>query len=432
MNDPRDSDSENRPVRPRRSRTTRFVVNALVGLASLVISLLLLEVSLRLLAPSSSTYSVLIPNLNAVLEPDETIMPGISGPARYSVNSQGIRGSEIRAGRSEYRILAVGGSTTECLYLDQSETWPQLLQEKLAETSAIENIWVGDVGRSGTTARDHVVQLKHLADQIPDLETVVVLVGVNDLTVALKQGGEYRLPQPITEPEAEKIQSRKAFLLAPGRFHSPGTDYLLDPHAPAFKRSATWQLLKRVRMVIESRRGTNALAQDYHGTIYEVWRSHRQSAAEIREALPDLELPLIEYRQNLNALADIAESYGIQLTIMTQPSLWRDDLSAHEDSLLWLGGVGDFQSEPGRPYYSAAALARGMRAFNLALIQVAQDRGVDLLDLDTRVPKDLRFFFDDVHFTEEGARKVASVLADHLSQRAPFSKPADSPDPTLQ
>jgi hypothetical protein len=58
--------------------------------------------------------------MRKVFKPDPALLPGISGDSRFDVDSDGIRGDEMPRGDA-YRILAVGGSTTECLYLDQEE-----------------------------------------------------------------------------------------------------------------------------------------------------------------------------------------------------------------------------------------------------------------------------------------------------------------------
>src|SRR5262249_32634655 len=60
-------------------------------------------------------------------------LPGLSGVEyTYTVNSQGLRGPEVRMQDAEVRILTVGGSTTECMYVPDKDSWPWALQDKLA------------------------------------------------------------------------------------------------------------------------------------------------------------------------------------------------------------------------------------------------------------------------------------------------------------
>ena len=58
----------------------------------------------------NSKYCVWPPKMQKVFQPTPGTMPGVSGPTRFLVNSDGIRGDELTQERS-YRILAIGGST---------------------------------------------------------------------------------------------------------------------------------------------------------------------------------------------------------------------------------------------------------------------------------------------------------------------------------
>src|SRR6185503_10261687 len=88
--------------------------------------------------------------------PDPEILHGIHGPSRFRVSSLGFRGDED-PGEGALALLALGGSTTECLYLDQAEAWPALLEDELARALG-RKVWVANAGRSGRTTRDHACQ----------------------------------------------------------------------------------------------------------------------------------------------------------------------------------------------------------------------------------------------------------------------------------
>jgi lysophospholipase L1-like esterase len=349
------------------------------------------------------------------------IFNGISGPSHYVVNDAGIRGDEPTLDGAQYRILAVGGSTTQLLYLDGPETWTYLVQHDLSRTVAGAPVWVGNVGMSGTNARDHVVHVKYLIPQHRNLDAILLLVGVNDLTVALSQGDHYALPTPITDSLAERAQVRTAFAVAPGRLHEPRTEAEISDGAPWFKKLALYQLLKRAKMVYASWEASRGLAQDDRGEILEVWRSHRRTASSMIDSLPNLDLPLREYRTNLDAIVALAESNGIRLVMMTQPVLWRADLSAEEQRHLWLGGVGNFQADSGQAYYTPRVLADAMHRYNEVLLNVCATRSVECIDLERLIPRDTLMFYDDVHFTERGSQAVGSEIVRFLRQRPPFT-----------
>ena len=85
-----------------------------------------------------------------------------------------MRGDEI-TGQHDYRILAVGGSTTECLFLDQDESWPAVLQRLLNGIGDEPHVWVGDIGVSVRATKHHVLQLHYGLPQWPRIDTVLVL-----------------------------------------------------------------------------------------------------------------------------------------------------------------------------------------------------------------------------------------------------------------
>jgi lysophospholipase L1-like esterase len=382
-------------------------------------SLVCSEILLRFLIPPTKEFFVLIPHTRKVFEPAPDVMPGVGGVNHYVVNSRGIRGREFGPDDREYRILAIGGSTTECLYLDEAKAWTHVLQEDLSATRDGRRVWVGNVGRSGLRARDHVVQVKYLTPQYPRLDAILILVGVNDLTVALKQGDRFTASPPVTDREAEKRQIRRAFLIAPGKINDPQTDNWMRANAPWYKATAVWQVLSRAKVALVNLVFENILAQDARGQVYARWRANRRSASSIIDALPDLRLALEEYRRDINAIVDVAQSLSVRIVFLTQPSLWRSDLTKEEEDLLWLGGIGEFQTEPNHPYYSSRVLAEAMARYNDILKQVCRSRNAECVDLAAEIKAARENFFDDAHFTEAGSRRVGAAVAKYFRDRPP-------------
>ena len=141
--------------------------------SSTVVTLLLAETVLRFALPNS--YYVWPPHLKNVFKPYQDVMPGISGESRFEINSLGIRGDEPTPSHT-YRILTIGGSTTECLYLDQFETWPYLLQKTLDENTPNHNVWVGNAGKSGQTTRHHLTAMRYLPLREMRIDAIILLI----------------------------------------------------------------------------------------------------------------------------------------------------------------------------------------------------------------------------------------------------------------
>jgi len=377
-------------------------------LAVTAVALVAGEFAARAAFPAPDGFHVYPPGLHKVFRPADNVMPGIEGDAHFDVDSLGYRGDEPPEGAA-YRILAVGGSTTECAYLDQPKSWPELLEGMLGGPDR-PAVWVANAGRSGFTSRRHVLQLRHLLPQGPRFDAVVLLVGVNDLAKRLEYGDD---PPDPRELQSETVPLVQCFYEVPASAAG---------QLPFQKRLGLWRMAKAVQGWVRP----SVLEQDEVGRKYVKWRLLRREAAAIREVLPDLDGALEAYAHNIEQCVAIAREQGVRLILVDQPSMWRADLSPKLERLLWLGGVGKYQYERNCDYYSVEALAAGMARYNEVLRRVAEEQGVEFVDADAALPKDTSSFYDDVHFNEGGARRAAEAIAEHMLARPPF---ADEPAP---
>jgi lysophospholipase L1-like esterase len=311
------------------------------------------------------------------------VMPGIEGEIVFSVNSLGLRGPEVSLDDSDLRVLCVGGSTTECLYVTDRDSWPWRLQSSL-EAALGQRVFVGNAGKSGHFTLHHRYLLQHYA-YAPRFEWVVVLAGMNDLGTWLGQNYADR---------AAKVQDE--------------TLYRFDERLPYYR------LLPTMRLILEARtqrlRG-NQVLQDPQGRYYVAQRAARRDVLR-RGALqlpPDLAGALAAYRDNLHTIVELCRARGQQVVLMTQPTLWKEDLSSDLESLLWAATE--------RGAYNTADLAKSMDAYNAALLGVCRDEGIECIDLASELPKDTTVFYDDCHFNVSGCRKVAAIVAARLTKR---------------
>lgn len=380
------------------------MANIAVSLISIFIALAVAEIGLRFVFPSPNRYYVWKPYLNWNFKPSPDLMPGVEGASRFITNSEGIRADEFTSDYT-YKILTVGGSTTECLYLDQEEAWSHLLQKNLNEKQNRHQVWVGNIGKSGLNTRDHIVQLRYFLEQDADIDAIVMMIGVNDLSLRLGQDSDYD-PDFLKREGAEKKILPRAF------------SQVRDDSKPFYKRTVIWQLLKNIK----TGETTTRQAQDNDGKMYISWRKHRRNASRIRQTLPDLTSASDEYVRNINIIIDLAKLKSIRLILVTQPVIWKPQMEDQLSDLLWFGGVGNFQEETGKEYYSTEALSNAMEIYNETLKKTCYARQVECFDLATLLPKDTTVFYDDVHFNESGAKKVAENLTVYLAQTTPLSK----------
>jgi lysophospholipase L1-like esterase len=390
-----------------RPRSVRRLLLAGWLLAGVPLGLVALELAARLRFPAPRDYAILPPRYERTFEPRPEIMPGVSGPSLYRTSSLGLRGDEPAEG-ADPRLVAVGGSATECLYLDQAEAWPQLVQEQLRSTHP--HAWVGNAGRSGHTTREHLLQIEHLVARDPKPELLLVMAGVNDLCKRLAQDADYD-PQAMQRPEARRALVLSAFSVLPDGPES---------NLPWFKQTALWRLASHLR----ARYTVDPRVQQTTGDIYVEWRRRRHEASALRSELPDLASALQEFRDNLTKCVREAHAAGVAVALLEQPALWKEGLSPELEALLWMGGIGEYTTTDGCVYYTSAALAEGLAHYNEVVREVGAAEGAQVVALSSAISGEPRYFYDDVHFTEEGARAVAALVAGAIGSQPPLAPTA--------
>ena len=388
-----------------RGRKARLAIKAALALLGVGLGLVLAELLVSARFREVHAYHVWWPHLEKTFQVAPGVMPGVSGETHFRVNSLGLRGDELDD-EHDVRMLAVGGSTTECLFLDQEDAWPQIVQDELNRRCGEHRTWIGNAGKSGLNSRDHVVLVKHLLPQLEGIDRVILLMGVNDMTLRLAQDEGY---DPLF---LERRGSNRMFLLR--SFQQLPIE--LEASSHPIERMALWRWLGRVK---DGWLPEHQL-QDDAGLVHDQWRAHRRQAAALRDALPDLSTSLEEYRRNAETIVDLCRSRGVEVLLLTQPCVWSEDLSPEMQSLLWLGGIGEFMTELGCDYYTVAALRAGLETYNRTLVAVAEERGVECLDLAAALESDEDAFYDDVHLNVAGSHKVAASVTEFLLGREPF------------
>jgi lysophospholipase L1-like esterase len=386
-------------VRDRR-RFFQRVQKPLLAICAICMMLFFIEVvaqaALRFPAPIAGLNT---PGHNMIGPYDPTLYPGVHGMKSFTINRLELRGSMPPKERERaYRVIAIGGSTTLCPALADNETWPDVLTQEIDASQSGHRMWVGNAGVNGKNTVDHLVVLQWLPGTVK-ADMWIFLVGVNDLSPTLAyQGGP-------TQAVFEKAAGYQGELPA-------GT--LWRSWYPYYRRLQLFRMIRGAVLPLQQRFFPRNIDRPFRITPL---RAARAAAPVV--PLPDLHIGLEEYRGRLLALAARCKTIQVRCLFVTQPSLWRSDLSPAEKELLWLGWVGSVDKPKG--FVSPGDLAHAMDAYNRVLLEVCQENGLECFDLASRVPKETSAFYDDVHFNEAGARLVAQSLKQYLLSRPPFA-----------
>jgi hypothetical protein len=324
-------------------------------------------------------------------------IPGVSPKVTFTVNALGLRGPMPPQTGKVYKIITIGGSTTECIAQDDTQEWPHLLMMALNQRQKELPVWVGNAGVSALTTVDHASCLRRLP-VLHQADLLIFLIGVNDLTAALQFGGA---------PTQHVLEDRAALFAE----HAPdGVSHALG----LLRRSWLFALVR------------NSLQHLSH--VIFTWRSEQDvpigaslsgRAAGPVLPLPDLRFALEEYAQRVRTLEQLCRQYHRRCVFLTQPTMWRAGLSAAEQSLFYAGGVGSHGVVRG--YVSASELALAMAAFNQVLLRVCREDQLECYDMAAAIPKDTSAFSDESHYNDNGTRLVADYLAERLLASSPLN-----------
>jgi len=357
-----------------RKFASRFALATYSVLLTLILSEVILGIPLTKPPPA-----VPQPPIKRVSVAADT-MPGITGRIESTVNELGLRGPAVSLDDVDLRILCVGGSTTECRVVTDESSWPWLLQDQLSLRLG-KSIFVGNAGVSGQFTLHHLYQLREYA-LAPRFDYVVMLCGVNDMGTLLRDDYEARrsrVPDQALTRSGPTVYYRESRILRMARY--------------AFRRSRLGVAL-----------------QDPRGEWYRTGRALRQKALKLRTITqPPTGLPsaLETYRANLKEIVAVCRSRNQGLVMLTQPSMYREDLPDELQILLW-------ENVRGRAAYTPGTLQRIIDSYNQVMLDVCRDEGVDCIDLASMLSQDTATFYDDVHFNISGCRKVARILCDHF------------------
>jgi lysophospholipase L1-like esterase len=358
------------------------------SLAALFITIMAVELAMTGWSAMNSrafAWYIWPPDYRCKIEPHG--LPGVSPEGVFSTNSRGLRGPEFSQ-TDNARLLCIGGSTTECLYLDDAKTWPRKLANILNEHRP--GVWVGNGGRSGTLVVDHVTALANLPEA-KQVDCWVVLAGINDMGNQLRRSYD----QAVRRTWSRTFAYRRPGLLS-------------RPRRPLQRNLFLFELLENVRDRIKlAMKGEDFTAfQDRKATWIHELRQRRAQGRKI-DKLPPMDGYLAEYEQQLIRLIALARHHDKQLVLITQPTLWQQAMPDELEDLTLAGELD--QGE----FLSTARRAEAMAMYNQRMIDVARREQVLCVDMADRLPKSTETFYDDCHFNEPGAQ----AFAEHLAQR---------------
>ena len=346
-----------------------------LGLAGLLVALLIAECFLRLHDPFGQRVwgdrIVLPTGYRKVFH--NRANPRLDPEVVFSKNTIGFRGPDPPAAfDAALTVVAVGGSTTECLYLTDGKDWPQVLATRLSGSFA--GVWVNNAGLDGHSTYGHALLMHQLVARLRP-KIVLFLVGANDLGRTEMRAQDRAL---LGEDSGWAVHLAR---------HSALMATLLN-----LRRSRDAERVKLPYREVDLR----SLAVLLPG------RQHRLDTLAMHRA----HLPA--YARRLDELVQMSRAVGIEPVLLTQPALYGpsiDDVTGVDLSRVEVDG---------EHLLNGNTAWQMLELYNDVTRSVGQGQGVLVVDEARRLPKSSRLFYDFVHFTNDGAAAVAGVAFDDL------------------
>jgi lysophospholipase L1-like esterase len=341
-----------------------------------IVVLLLLEIALRIYNPVPIRVrgnEIVLP-VKQVYTFDNGFTHKIDRTTVHTKNSLGFRGPDPPANfASRLTIVTIGGSTTESLFLSDGHTWTDAMTRRL--DPEFPGVWVNNAGLDGHTTFGHLILLKSFIVRLHP-KVALFLVGANDVG----------LDQPRTFDEG--------VLPTAGGFR-----YAANAIAARSELvSILWNVMRagRARARGLGHSEIDLTTVEHRGVAPDVLE---ETEREYRQYLPG-------YAQRLEQIAELTRANGITAVWITQPALFGDSIdptTGVDLAMAKVNGRGNGHLE-----------WRLLEMNNDVLRRVAAERNMPLIDLARELPKDSRYFYDFLHFTNEGSEKVGEIVAREL------------------
>jgi hypothetical protein len=274
-------------------------------------------------------------------------------------------------------IAFLGGSTTECTYVEEPLRFPYLAG-RLIEQQTGRKVNSYNAGRSGNNTLHCLnILLNKVVDLKPDI--VVLMENINDLAILM-----YEKTYWNTNP------SRSPLLERPANFTTVGQDlrqtfYLI--------RDLTFPNLTRAWKQ-SSPFGGKGKGDEFHG-------------ARGKKIVIDQDLLVKEFSLNLQTFINICRARGITPVLMTQASRLTDNPDPLIKKLM-----GNLEASQGITYGEFKA---AFERLNRTIREVGAKNQVLVIDLAGEIPPVRENICDVAHYNDRGSRLVAARIAARLT-----------------
>lgn len=302
-------------------------------------------------------------------------------PVRLRTDGNGlIMPSAIHA-QPDAKIVFLGGSTTECIWVSETNRFPFLIGRRLEAATGL-RVNSYNAGKGGNNSLHSLdILLNEILPLRPD--AVVFMENINDLNILLFTGS-YWNDRPTRSPlETIKIEREPA----------PGLRTLVS--------NAAGSVAPYFYAAIKTRPVRDLAEADE-------WRDLRG-----KKLVFNADEILAQFSASLRMFISICRHRGVTPVLMTQQNRFTRPPDPFVERTMK-----KFEADFGIAYGPYLSLYAAM---NETIRAAARDDKILLIDLDAAIPKSREFIYDTVHFNDAGSQLAAQIIAQELRGLPVFS-----------
>ncbi len=277
--------------------------------------------------------------------------------------------------KPDLKIAFLGGSTTECIYVDEEIRYPYMVSKLLEKKNGLKVVvYNGGVSGNNSIHSNNIL----LNKVIPKKSNIVILQhNINDLNLFLFEKTYWN-----NNPNKVLVYTLKDKELS------------LYITLRGIKDALIPNLYSKIRIYFH----IGALLKGKEDEWAEI-RGKKIKIDEVRI--------LSDFQKSLQTFVCICKTYHMIPVLITQASRLKD----HPDQLI-AKTTAKLKEDYGIEYSDYKKLHDNM---NQKIRDVAKENNILLIDLEQLVPKENKYIYDSVHYNNFGSKFVARIIADKLS-----------------
>lgn len=346
-----------------------------INILILIIALLLIELILGGWLRKDNQIKGLNIIRNQSLNYDCDLYSDSSIIIQYSRDKFGLRGSSSFNQPDKMDILTIGGSTTDQRYINDGNTWQDIIEKRFKNDG--KNMVISNAGVDGQSTFGHIKSFQIWFPKIPTLKPryIIFYIGINDF---------YRIADNSSYDILEESKFKENII---------NNSILVS----FYRTIRNWQK-------------SNLHGVGHQKISFSEYTYNNHGVAS-RELYDFYDKNIIAFKKRISLLVEFSKTFGAEPIFVTQPSM-----KYKLDSIGNIRGVSDTSYIEKMPF-NGADYYHLLNKLNNAMYNLCKDNNYTYIDLTNAPIWEEKDFYDFFHNTPSGAKKIGDFIYEKIKNK---------------